>query len=65
VPEPVREKLYRRISPVNSFRLILNHLFGTVLEPLPDRSYYSRWHTPYDFLDVSAVVNAGSGTSMP
>jgi hypothetical protein len=65
VPEPVRAKLYRRISPVNSFRLILNHLFDTVLEPLPDRSYYSRWDTPYDFIDVSAVVNPRSGTSMP
>ena len=61
VPEPIRKRLSRQITPVNSFRLILNYVLGTDLEPLPNRSYYSRWITPYDFLDVSASVDSKSG----
>jgi hypothetical protein len=31
--------LYDTISPVNSFRLVFNHYFGTAYDLLPDRSY--------------------------
>lgn len=34
-----REKLYPGITPVNSFRLIFNHYFGTNYPLLPDDSY--------------------------
>lgn len=30
-------------SPVNTFRLIFNRLFGTGYELLPNRAYYSSW----------------------
>jgi hypothetical protein len=36
LPGNAREKLYPAISPVNSFRLIFNHYFGTSFSLLPD-----------------------------
>ena len=45
--------LYSEISPVNSFRVVLNTLFGAHLELLPDRSFYSTWGEPYQFIDVT------------
>lgn len=42
--------LYPTISPVNSFRLILNEYFGAGLELLDDDVYiYRDFHHPYDF----------------
>jgi hypothetical protein len=40
------------ITPVNTFRLIFNRYFQTELPTLPDRSYYSTWSQPLDFLLV-------------
>ena len=39
--------LYSGISPVNSFRVVLNTYFGSNLELLPDRSFFSTWPEPY------------------
>ena len=44
------------ISPVNSFRVLLNQYFGTELERLPDRSFFSTEQAPYAFTDVTARV---------
>jgi hypothetical protein len=52
------EQLYDRISPVNSFRVVLNTFFGGRLELLPDRSYYSTWPEPYKFHDVTDLVRS-------
>ena len=41
------EGLYDSISPVNSFRVVLNTFFGAHIQLLPDRSYYSTWSEPY------------------
>lgn len=41
--------LYENISPVNSFRLIFNHYFDGHTSFLEDKSYYSRYQTPYEF----------------
>ena len=43
VPDSVRQALYPSVSPVNTFRLLLNDLFDADLQPLPDRAYYS-WY---------------------
>jgi len=51
--------LYPSISPVNSFRVVLNDRFGEKLPLLPDRSYFSRYAHPYQFLDVTDRVAAG------
>ncbi len=47
------EHLYQSISPVNSFRVVFNNYFGAKLEMLPDRSYYSTWGDPFQFIDVT------------
>ena len=47
-------RLYSSISPVNSFRMVLDLYFGTSLRPLDDRSYvYANYSRPYKFLDVT------------
>jgi hypothetical protein len=60
--------LYQSISPVNSFRVVLNAYFGAGLNLLPDRSYYSTWDDPFQFIDVTHRVRptaeAGSGTAL-
>jgi hypothetical protein len=40
VPEQLRRFLYLDMTPVNTFRIILNHGLGKPLELLPDKSYY-------------------------
>ncbi len=57
LPDGGDELLYDSISPVNTFRVVLNHYFGTDLELLEDRSYFSCWSTPYDFIDVTDEIN--------
>ncbi len=42
-----------RLSPVNTFRLILNEYLGADLEMLPDRSYYTVLTHPYHYFDVT------------
>ena len=49
---------YDDITPVNSFRLLLNHCFGAHFERLSDRSYYSTLDKPYDFTDVTNETKA-------
>jgi hypothetical protein len=44
------------ISPVNSFRIILNSYFNTDLELLPNESYFSSNLTPYQFEDVTGLT---------
>jgi hypothetical protein len=39
-------------SPVNSFRVLFNSLFGTSFSLLPDVSYFSIYPAPYDFTIV-------------
>jgi hypothetical protein len=40
VPENCRRELYESITPVNTFRLLLNTCFGEGLERLPDMSFF-------------------------
>ncbi len=45
--------VYTDISPVNTFRIILNSYFGTDYELLSDNAYYVVWAFPYQFQDVT------------
>lgn len=45
--------LYDTISPINSFRILFNHFFGTDLALLEDRSYFSNYAYPYKLTDVT------------
>ena len=58
VPDAIRAQLYPSITPVNSFRIILNKLFGDPLPNLPDKSYYSTWEKPGDFAEVTNKIEA-------
>ncbi len=53
-PDGAYSRLYPEITPVNTFRVVLNTYFGANLVLLEDRSYYTAWDHPYDFVDVSA-----------
>ncbi len=57
VPGKSPHGFYGGISPVNTFRILFNTYFGTHYEVLPDRSYYSTWDEPYEFLEVTDKVS--------
>ena len=57
-PDQNYAALYESITPVNTFRIVLNAYFGADYERLDDRSYYSESETPYLFRDVTAQVRA-------
>jgi hypothetical protein len=59
LPEGESAGLYDKMTPVNTFRLIFDHYFGTELEPLQDKSYFSTWAQPYVFIDVTDEVRSG------
>lgn len=40
-------------SPVNLYRVLLNHYYGTNYELLPDYSYYSTWSKPLVFYNIA------------
>jgi hypothetical protein len=55
-PEGGAADLYPSITPVNTFRVVLNRLFDVRLQRLPDRSFYAPWSAPYRFTDVTDRV---------
>jgi hypothetical protein len=56
LPNGGEKYLYDSISPVNTFRVIINAYFGGHLELLPDRSIFSNYSSPYNFIDVTDKV---------
>lgn len=48
--------LYDSITPVNTFRVLMNAYFGGNYELLPDESYFSPWLRPYDFTRVTDMI---------
>jgi hypothetical protein len=59
LPDGGAAALYDTITPVNSFRVVLNKYFGANLELLDDRSFYSTWPNPLIFTDVTERLGAG------
>lgn len=56
-PDSDNSSLYEAITPVNSFRVVLNKYFGEKMELLPDRSFVpSNFHHPYDVTDVTDLI---------
>ncbi|MEE8494640.1 MAG: hypothetical protein V3S25_11395, partial [Nitrospirales bacterium] len=56
LPDGGRDRLYASISPVNTFRIILNHYFGANYPLRPDQSYYSTVKYPYRLTDVTDKI---------
>ena len=51
-----KEAMYPHMTPVNTFRLVFNQLFGGDYKRLPDRALYSEYMEPYEFIDVTGGV---------
>ena len=49
--------IYEGITPVNTFRCILNYYFGTKLDRLPDKSYFTSGDKPFEFFEVTDKLN--------
>ena len=56
IPDSESIGLYNDITPVNTFRIILNHYFQANLPLLEDESYFSLISRPYDFIQVTDEV---------
>ena len=56
LPNQNTDLIYDSITPVNSFRLILNTYFNTNYELLEDKSYFSDYAHPYNFTDVTEIL---------
>ena len=48
-PDQDYHQLYPRVSPVNSFRIVLNQFFDQNYPLLQDYHYYSPWNRPFEF----------------
>ena len=57
LPDEGSADLYDDITPVNTFRVILDRYFGTDYGLLPDKSYFSTWSRPYAFIDVTEELD--------
>ena len=56
IPDEENIGLYDDMTPVNTFRLILNRYFHANLPLLEDESYFSFMSRPYDFVQVTDKV---------
>ena len=55
-PDQTCDSVYPDITPVNTFRIVLNRYFGKNYEILEDRNYFSSTYRPYLFVDVTDEV---------
>jgi len=49
--------LYPTITPINTFRVVLNQYFGAQLDLLDDENYYASWDLPHLFTEVTRQVS--------
>ncbi len=52
-PDQNYASLYPSVSPVNSFRVVLDQFFNADFALIPDLHYYSYWSFPFDFIEVT------------
>lgn len=55
-PDRNYQDLYAAITPVNSFRVVLNKAVGTSVPLLPDKAMFSPLKQPYQFTDMTAQL---------
>ena len=60
LPDQNTGLIYDSITPVNSFRLVLNAHFNANYELLEDKSYFSDYVHPYNFTDVTEILLTNS-----
>ncbi|MGD8454853.1 MAG: hypothetical protein PVF83_00620 [Anaerolineales bacterium] len=49
--------LYPSITPVNTFRVVLNRYFDQDFPLLEDHMFFSDWSTPYDFIEITEELS--------
>ena len=47
-----QDAFYPTITPVNSFRIVFNKIFGMKFDLLADRSLYSNYDDPYHYFTI-------------
>lgn len=52
VPGMEEDLTYAGVTPVNAMRSVFSEVFDLALSPLPDRSYWSDYVRPYDFVRI-------------
>ena len=57
-PDGGDKNLYDSISPVNTFRVLFNHYFGTDYPLLEDRSFYVPFEEIYNFTQISRLESS-------
>jgi hypothetical protein len=55
-PDQEYSDLYKGISPVNSFKVVMNKYFDGNYELEPDRAYFSDWDHPFELTDVTGII---------
>ena len=63
-PDRDYHRLSETITPVNSFRVVLNQFFDAELEMLPEKNYYSTQHGPFNFIEVTERVQDHKPTAV-
>lgn len=53
-------KFYDSITPVNIFRILLNHYFDIETELLPDKTFFLDPTKPYDIKEITSQVEASN-----
>lgn len=53
-PDQNYSSLYESITPVNTFRALFDNYFSASYGLLQDKSFYSSWSRPYDFIEIDA-----------
>jgi hypothetical protein len=57
IPGQKTEDLYPSVSPVYSFRIVFNQIFGSDLSLEPDEAYFSLWDEPYELMVITDMVD--------
>jgi YidC/Oxa1 family membrane protein insertase len=52
-----KRKMYPTISSVNTFRVVFNNVFKDNFELLNDSTYFSTYEKPYNFINVTEIIN--------
>jgi len=58
LPRGAQPAMSPNITPVNAVRVLLNSALGANLPLLDDRSYFSPWRDPLEFIDVTDHVGS-------
>lgn len=53
IPEAGRGRIGQDITPINTMRAVVDECLGSKLGPLEDRSFYSSYSRPYEFIEVT------------